>query len=90
LDQDYVDALLTEGELGDEDSFRNVIPEADKANGVFYVNFDAGDGWADKLADSASDGDPDVIANVKPLDALGLSTWVADDGQHGLFRMTTD
>jgi hypothetical protein len=90
FDQDYVDALLAEGELGDEESFQKVIPNAEEASAVFYLNFDAGDGWADELAESAGEGDPEVVENVKPLDALGLSTWSDDDVQHGLLRMTTD
>ena len=42
-------------------------------------NFDAGDGWAEELADLLSDGDPGAKANIEPLDALGISGWVDDD-----------
>jgi hypothetical protein len=67
------------------------VPHAGRASAVLFVNFDAGDGWADKLADLLSDGDPTAKANVAPLDAFGASSWV--DGskiQHSLLRLTTD
>jgi hypothetical protein len=91
----YTKTLLDDGSLGDDESFTNVVPEADSANGVFYVNFDAGDGWAESLASTLADsfGGPksDARANVAPLDALGVSGWVdSDDVQRGLFRLTTD
>lgn len=88
--QGYMDSLLEEGQLGDDETFQNVVPEAGKAVGVFYVDFDAGDGWASELADFASGGDPEATKNVEPLDALGVSAWVDDGTQHGLLRLTTD
>lgn len=67
------------------------MPEADRAGSVLFVSFDAGDGWAEQVADLVSDGDPEVRRNVAPLDALGVSGWVGDDEvQHGLVRLTTD
>jgi hypothetical protein len=91
LNQDYVDKLSAGGKLGDERSFQSVVPEADKASAVFYVNFDAGNGWAGRLAGQLSDGDPSVTENVAPLDALGFSAWADSDGvQHALLRLTTD
>ncbi len=86
LQQEYVDRLVGTGNLGELDAFRSVVPEADRASGALFVNFDAGDGWLDSLAD----GDAEAAANLKPLDALGVSTWREDDVQHGLFRLTTD
>ncbi len=91
LDQEYVDRLLEKGDLGSSTAFDSVVPEADRATGLFYVNFDAGDGWAEKVADLVSHDDPEVRANVAPLDALGVSGWLDDDEvQHGLLRLTTD
>jgi hypothetical protein len=90
-DKDYVASLLEKGDLGDTDAFTKVVPEPGRANGVFFVSFDAGDGWAERLADLLSDGDPDVKENVKPLDALGTSSWQDEAGvQHSLVRLTTD
>lgn len=91
LDRAYVDSLLEKGDLGNVAAFEDVVPGADRATGTFYVNFDAGDGWAEQLADLLSDGDAEVRSNIAPLDALGVSGWVDDDQvQHGLLRLTTD
>jgi hypothetical protein len=87
----YVEKLLEKGDLGSSASFKKVFPEADKAQGFFYVNFDAGDGWAENLADLASDNDPEVRQNVAPLDALGFSSWQDGDKiTHAVLRLTTD
>ena len=76
---------------GSNAAFKRVVPEADKSTGAFFVNFDAGDGWAEQLGDLVSDGDAEVAANLKPLDALGISGWQeGKDEQHGLLRLTTD
>jgi hypothetical protein len=91
LDPDYVQQLLVEGGLGGVSAFDDVVPEAGRANAVVFVNFDAGSGWAEQLADLLSDGDPEVKQNVAPLDALGISGWMDDDDvQHGLLRLSTD
>jgi Protein of unknown function (DUF3352) len=90
-DPSYLSTLVGKGSLGSQRSFEQVVPHADRAGAVLFVDFDAGDGWADKLADLLSDGDPTVKADVAPLDAFGASGWV--DGakiQHSLLRLTTD
>jgi Protein of unknown function (DUF3352) len=90
LDPAYLDQLTAPGGLGDDDTFAAVMPEADRVSGGVYVNFDAED-WATRLAQQLGNGDPEVAANVAPLDALGLSSWLDDeDVQHGLFRLSTD
>jgi hypothetical protein len=91
LDPEYVDQLTKRGALGDVEAFSDVVPEADRATSVLYVNFDAGDGWAEELADLVSSGDAEVKQNIAPLDALGVSAWQDDDQvQHALLRLTTD
>ncbi len=97
VNPDYVGALAAGGSLGDEESFKGVVPNADDATGALYVNFDAGSGWAEEFANDMSwattDGeksDSSARANVAPLDALGASTWSDGDIQRGLFRLTTD
>lgn len=96
---DYVKTLLETGSLGDEDSFQRVVPDAEQPTGLLYVNFDAGDGWAERFAESLEgydDGSAEpganatASANVAPLDALGLATWTQGEVQRGLFRVTTD
>lgn len=88
---DYVASLLDQGALGEDEAFARALPDAEQANGVLFLSFDAGDGWTERLADLLSDGDPEVRRHVAPLDALGISSRVDDDGiEHGLARLTTD
>ena len=70
-DPDYVAKLLKKGDLGAQSSFEKVVPAAGRASSVLFVDFDAGGGWATRLADQLSGGNPDVKANVEPLDAFG-------------------
>lgn len=88
--QGYVERLLQKGDLGSVAAFEDVVPDAGRATGSFYVNFDAGDGWAEQLADVVSGGDAAARSNIAPLDALGASAWTEGDVQHGLLRLTTD
>jgi hypothetical protein len=90
LAPEYVDALGTDGALGDSPGFERVLPEADRSGSAVYLDFDAADGWADRLATELSGGDPEVQRNVAPLDALGASSWTEDGVQHGLLTMTVD
>ena len=83
--QAYRDRLLENGDLGDSDVFQNVVREAEDADSILYVNFDAGE-WLDKLAQV----DPTAGENLKPLQGLGLSGWEADGVGHAVFRLTTD
>jgi hypothetical protein len=89
-DKAYAEKLLGTGDLGDSTSFTNVVPEADRASGVFFLDFDAGDGWAEKLAGLGADSDPSVRENIKPLDAFGVSSWQDGAVRHALLRLTTD
>lgn len=90
FDPGYVQSLLERGDLGDKDSFVNVVPNAEEASGALYLDFDASGGWADQLADILRDGEREAGENLEPLDALGASMWSEGDTQHGLFRLTTD
>jgi len=83
---DYRAHLLEAGTLGESDTFRDVIREAEQAGVVFYLDFDAGNDW---LATLAGD-DPEVAANVEPLSAIGMSAWSEDGVGHGVLRLTTD
>ncbi len=86
LDDAHLAQLAEDGDLGGEDSFRDVLPEAAKAASVFYVDFDAED-WLVRLAE----GEPEVVENLEPLSGLGLAAWSDDNGRtHIQFRLTTD
>jgi hypothetical protein len=91
LDQAYVDTLSSgTGGLADDPAFRQVVPEADRVSGGVFVSFDAGD-WSTRVAGEMFPGEPEVKANVAPLDALGLSSWLDDDQvQHGSLILSTD
>jgi hypothetical protein len=90
-DPAYVKSLLAKGDLGDSTAFTRVVPDAGRSSGTLFVDFDAGNGWAERLADALSDGDKQVVDNIKPLDAFGTSGWQDSDGvQHALIRLTTD
>ncbi len=89
LDKAYVDALTTAGDLGEQESFTAVVPEPDRVAGGLFVNFDAED-WATRIAGEMFPDEPEVVANVAPLDALGLTSWVQDDVTHVVFRLSTD
>ncbi len=84
-DRGYVDRVLTEGGLADEEAFSAVVPEADRATSALFVGFDTA-GWATRLAGD----DAEARANLEPLDALGISAWRDGDLQRGLLRLTTD
>jgi len=84
-DDDYRSELADDGGLGKTATFRDVVPQAEDAVAVFYVNFDAND-WLTNLAES----DAEAQENLEPLAGLGLSSWVDSDTTHVLFRLTTN
>jgi hypothetical protein len=81
----YRRQLLGDGRLGDSEVYRNVVRESDRAAGVLFVDFDAA-GWLDSLASD----DPELATNLKPLQGLGVSTWVDGGVSHAVLRVTTD
>jgi hypothetical protein len=86
VDEEYVAKLLEDGDLGDSDTFRNVVREAEDASQVLYVNFDAGDGWLVELAGE----DDEAAENLEPLEGVGASVWFDDDAAHMVLRVTTN
>ena len=83
---DYRQAVLGKGSLGDNDVYRDVIRESDKASAVFYVNFNAGDDWLVRVVGD----DPTVAENVRPLAGFGIAAWKDDTWTHSVLRLTTD
>ncbi len=85
-DEAYASELLEDGGLGGTDAFQNVVREAEDASAVFFLDFDAGDGWLVQVA-----GDDEQTAeNLEPLEGLGLSSWVDEEAGHLLLRLTTN
>jgi hypothetical protein len=72
--QDYRHDLLAGGHLGDDETFRSVVPDAAKASSLFFVNIDA----LEPSITKAAAGDQETIDNVTPLRAFGLSSWTDD------------
>ena len=81
----YRERLLSEGGLGDSDSFKRVVAHRDQVGAVLYIDFDAGD-WLANLAGE----DPEVRENLAPLDALGMSSWLDGDTTHAVLKVTSD
>ncbi|HSE08909.1 MAG TPA: DUF3352 domain-containing protein [Nocardioidaceae bacterium] len=94
LDADYVKRLATEGGLGDDATFQDVVPDAERVASVFYLDFDAVTQWIDQVAEQGGQRGPDekmVRENLEPLRAVGVSSWVEDDEVAGmLLRISTD
>jgi hypothetical protein len=96
-DPDYVASLAGDGGLGEEDSFRAVVTEADQAGSVMYVDFETGDAWVERLVTAMArafggpgGGEPEIHRNMDALDAMGASMWVDGDVVRGVFRLSTD
>jgi hypothetical protein len=88
-DADYLDKLSEDGGLGDNDTYREVVPDAGKASSVVYLNVDVGDDWLVKALEDAGASDA-IIDNIRPFNALGISSWVDGDVTHGLVKLTTN
>jgi hypothetical protein len=83
---DYRKEVLVGGNLGSTSAFSSVVPEADRASEVFYVNIDD----LEHAISQASTGDRSVIDNVAPLQALGFSTWTDGDVARTSFKISTN
>ncbi|WP_160008099.1 DUF3352 domain-containing protein [Nocardioides sp. AX2bis] len=83
---DYRADVVGDGGLGGSEVFEDVVPDADEAGVVFFVNFDGLDDVADELAG----GDPMVTENLAPLAGLGVSAYADDEVSHTVVRLTTD
>ncbi len=84
--EDYRSEILEDGDLGGSDTYENVVRQSGDAASIFYVNFDAGDGWLEALFE----GDEEVQENVAPLEGAGLSAWADDGVGHAVLRITTE
>jgi hypothetical protein len=84
----YRQRVLAGGDLGDDDAFRSVVPEAEHASSIFYVNVDALEPAITKLAVSADSEDD--LDNVTPLRAVGMSSWTDSGVTRFSFKVTTN
>ncbi len=82
----YRDVVAKGGRLGDTATFRDVVPNADRAVAAFYLDVDGKDDWLTSLAGD----DPEVARNIAPLSAVGMSVWSEGDTLHTRLRVATD
>lgn len=85
--QAWLAEVAGDGGLGDTDAYDRVVAGTGDAAGVVFVNFDAED-WLVGLAETS--GETDVAANLAPLDAFGISTWLDDGRSRVVARLTTE
>lgn len=86
---DYADTLLDGGGLGDSDVYTTAVRDADDANTVFFLNFDAIED--DILAAAEGQGLSDSeLESIRALRALGASARVLDGHTEMSLRVTAD
>jgi hypothetical protein len=83
---DYRKLVLAGGNLGSTAAFRSVVPEADRAGQVLYVNIDD----LQHAISQASGGDQSVTDNVAPLQAFGFSSWIDGQVAHTSTQISTN
>jgi hypothetical protein len=85
--EEYRKRVLAGGDLGGSDAFTSVVPDAAHASTVFYVNIDALEPAFTKMMSGADSRD---LANLKPLQAIGISTWTDGGVLRFSFKLTTN
>lgn len=84
---DFRAEVLKDGGLGDNDVFKDVVREADKAQMVLFVNVDE---FEDAIASAAGDGDQELVDNLKPVSGFGITQWQEDGVTHAVIRLATN
>lgn len=86
--EDYRQEVLEDGDLGDDDVFKDVVREADDAAMVLFVNVDE---IEKAIAEALGETDDDeFFDNLKPISGFGVSAWTDDGVAHSVARLTTD
>jgi Protein of unknown function (DUF3352) len=83
---DYRQQVLGGGSLGDDDTFTSAIPDAGDASSLFYVDIDA----LEPSITKAAAGDQQTVDNVKPLRAVGMSSWNDNGVIRFSFKISTN
>ena len=84
---DYRADVLKDGDLGDNEVFKDVVREADQAQAVLFVDVDV---FEDALEDAMGDGDQEFFDNLKQLSGIGATAWVEDGVSHTVLRAATN
>lgn len=86
----YAAELAEDGSLGDSDTFTTVVPDADDAVGVLYLDVDEVTEVA-KSSGMQDSGFNELLEQVDPIEAVGLSAANGDDGRNTtLLRVSFD
>jgi hypothetical protein len=89
----WAEEVATGGSLGDQDAYRDALPRAEGAASLLFVDFDAVlDRVTSSIPDELDGGDTEaeVVDNLGPLAALGVTGSVDGDQVQVLLRLTTD
>lgn len=86
LDQAYVDTVASGGSLGGVSTFESAVPNAEDADGIFYLDLNA---FEDEYLPEIED--PDARASVQEIAALGISSrWTGDGNAEFTLRVVAD
>jgi hypothetical protein len=83
---DYRKQLLDGGDLGSDDTFRGVVPDAEHAASIVYLSMDA----LEPSITKAVDGDQQTLENLTPLRAFGMSSWTDGGTARFSLKVTTN
>ena len=86
-DADYRADVLKDGDLGDNQVFKDVVPDADKAQSVLFVNVDQ---LEKAIEAGAGQSEQELLDNLEVLSGVGVSGWVDDGVSHSVVRLATD
>lgn len=86
FDPEFRAEVAADGRLGEQETFRDLVPDADAAAAVLYLNLDQLDEAMDQLAG----GEQQVIDNLRPLTGLGASLWLDDGVSRARLKLLTD
>lgn len=89
LDEAWAEEVAAaDGTLGDDERFQRAVPDADGVDGLLFLDADA---LVEVVRGSMPAGEDDeVLANLEPLQALGLSATTEDGTSRLVLRVTTD
>jgi hypothetical protein len=91
--EDYARELLKTGSLRSESAYREAVPDADRAGGILYLDFDSR--WRQLVVDAVTEDEgratgEELDANLAPLQSLGISSWHDGGVTHALVKLATD
>lgn len=89
--QSYANAITGAGTLGTDPEFLAAVPDAAKAQGIFFLRIDSA--WRTAIIDLLGrEGMPnasDIAANTSALAALGVASWTEGDAGMVDVKLTT-